>query len=122
MTVYNLRTSADPGAYTITKWNAFGNHEATYQLTQAECTCPAGHRHTCRHRQMLPDLLPIIDTEYFLDYAPERASIVVDINGVLHFEEPEGLDELDIAEMRDGVEKDNHSAPATQPSHPWRRI
>lgn len=109
MTLYNLRTSAD--AYTITKWDAFGNPEATYQLTQAECTCPAGHRHTCRHRQMLPDLLPIIDTEYFWDYQSnsDHMSRYTDFNG-----SPASISEIE--------ESIAFSAPATQPSHPWRRI
>ncbi len=74
MTLYNLRSPS-----TITKFDADGNPEASYEVSADACTCPAGHRPTCRHRQMLSELLPLIDTEWFLDYSPGM-SLVCDIN------------------------------------------
>ncbi len=63
MTLYNLRSPS-----TITKFDADGNPEASYEVSRDSCTCPAGHRPTCRHRQMLSSLLPIIDTIFMWDY------------------------------------------------------
>ena len=59
MTYYHLAHgdfSAD-GDYIITKLTPDFVAEATYNLSLRECTCPAGHRPTCRHRQMLPTFL-----------------------------------------------------------------
>ena len=53
-TLYNLHTDGDQ--YRITKF-VDGNPEASYLLSHSECQCPAGHRATCRHRQMLPQML-----------------------------------------------------------------
>ena len=63
-TLYSLRT--DPQGYRITKW-VDGDVESSYITSIAECNCPAGHRHTCRHRQMLPQMLAhgLADTHWF---------------------------------------------------------
>lgn len=66
MNLYNLRT-AEP-AFTITKFDSDLNPESTYTVDAASCTCPQGHRPTCRHRRMLPLLLPRVDTAWFLRF------------------------------------------------------
>lgn len=50
--LYNCRHDGDQ--YRITKFDDSMNIESSYLTTLTECTCPAGVRDTCRHRQMLP--------------------------------------------------------------------
>lgn len=66
--LYNCHTEGD--AYRITKFSTFGDVESSYVTTGQTCECPAGHRHTCRHRQMLPKFLDrgFVDTFYFYDF------------------------------------------------------
>ena len=79
-TLYSLRTDSVPDTYTITKFidGEVGN---SYQCTPTECTCPAGHRPTCRHRQMLPTMLAhgIANTHWFMDW--DRSGAIVDFQG-----------------------------------------
>lgn len=76
-TLYNLHTDGDQ--YRITKF-VDGNPESSYLTTHAECQCPAGHRHTCRHRQMLPEMLAegLENSHYFWDFDRRMA---FDISG-----------------------------------------
>lgn len=76
--LYNLHTDGDQ--YRITKFND-GEVESTYLCSEAECECPAGHRPTCRHRQMLPQMLHdgICNTHWFLDW--DNKGGVVDFEG-----------------------------------------
>lgn len=79
MTVlYNCRHDGDQ--YRITKFND-GEVESSYLTTHDLCDCPAGHRHSCRHRQMLPSMLlhGIVDTHWFLDW--DGAGYPVDLLG-----------------------------------------
>lgn len=55
MSLYNLK-SAD-GDWRITKYDNDLNPEGSYLVSADACTCPAGARPTCRHRQMLPKFL-----------------------------------------------------------------
>lgn len=126
MTLYNLRSDG-----TITKWDADGNVQAQYSVSEDGCTCPAGHRHTCRHRQMLPDLLPIADTHWFLDWDNGRQ--IVDFNGIPKHQ----LDAL-IEDTAEYIDRNPSLAPAsvdlpaeqdttlhlktTLPASSWRRI
>lgn len=55
MTLYNLK-SAD-GDWRITKFTNDLEPEGSYLVSADACTCPAGVRPTCRHRQMLPKFL-----------------------------------------------------------------
>lgn len=66
MSLYNLRTYGS--AYRITKFDPDLNVESTYTVSAKECDCPAGFRSTCRHRQMLPALIPIVDTAHFYNF------------------------------------------------------
>jgi len=77
-TLYSLRNDGDQ--WRITKF-VDGDVESTYLCTDSECECPAGHRHTCRHRQMLPTMLAhhIANTHYFMDY--DGGGRIVDFNG-----------------------------------------
>lgn len=77
-TLYSLRT--DPSGYRITKF-VDGEVESSYLTSTDACECPAGHRHTCRHRQMLPQMLAhgIADTHWFMDW--DRSGSIVDFNG-----------------------------------------
>lgn len=78
-TLYSLRTEGPE--YRITKI-VDGEVESSYTMTERECTCPAGHRTSCRHRQMIPDMLArgIVNTHWFWDFDLHR---VVDFNGML---------------------------------------
>lgn len=79
MSLYNLRTlnSLDPTTYMIAKFDDDFNVVATYTLSPSRnghytCDCPAGSRSVvtkpCRHRLMLPTLLPAVDTDRFYDH------------------------------------------------------
>lgn len=78
MTLYNLHGD---GPYTISKFTRDGTLESTYELSTdgRTCTCPAGHRHSCRHRDMLGALRPLTNTEWFWDH---DRGMAVDFNSV----------------------------------------
>lgn len=82
-TLYSLRThlTADGDRYFITKF-VDGEVESAYACTPIECECPAGVRPSCRHRQMLPQMLAhgLVNTHWFWDFDLRR---VVDFNGEL---------------------------------------
>ena len=50
--IYNCHS--DGLDYRITKFED-GNPTSSYLCSPDACECPAGHRPTCRHRQMLPE-------------------------------------------------------------------
>lgn len=68
--LYNCRHSGDE--YRITKFDSHFNLEgdSSYTCTISECTCPAGHRPKCRHREMLPKFINrgYVGTNFFFDY------------------------------------------------------
>lgn len=66
--LYNCKVDGDH--YRITKFTPDLEVESTYLTSESECECPAGHRHTCRHRQMLPMFIekPATRGQYFLDF------------------------------------------------------
>jgi hypothetical protein len=83
MILYNLRRCAH--GYMIAKFSEDFNVEGVYELvpigpvptaTKANpnpiaphsCSCPAGPRPTCRHRHMLPIMVPKVDTDNFYCY------------------------------------------------------
>jgi hypothetical protein len=76
-TLYNLHTDGDQ--YRITKF-VDGEVESSYLSTETECECPAGHRESCRHRQMIPEMLArgLTNTHWFWNFDRHEA---VDING-----------------------------------------
>lgn len=76
--LYSLRTDGDQ--WRITKF-VDGDVESSYLTTHSECDCPAGHRHTCRHRQMLPQMLAhkLCDTHWFFCF--DTGGQIVDFNG-----------------------------------------
>lgn len=66
MILYNSRSTTDPqGRILITKFDKDLNIESHYLTSPTTCECPAGQRQTCRHREMYPAILQIIDTEWF---------------------------------------------------------
>lgn len=66
--LYNCKHSGDQ--YRISKFNNDFEVEASYLCDLSACECPAGHRPTCRHRQMLPKFIHrnYVGTEFFFDY------------------------------------------------------
>lgn len=76
-TLYNLHTNGDQ--YRITKF-VDGDVESSYLCTETECECPAGHRASCRHRQMIPEMIArdLTNTHWFWNFDRHEA---VDING-----------------------------------------
>lgn len=110
-TLYSLRHDGDQ--YRITKF-LDGEVESSYLCTTHECTCPAGHRPTCRHRQMLPQMLAhgIANTHWFFNFDTNR---VVDFSGELK-SNLDALQELAI------VGEAQHVEVPTQPSRSWRRL
>lgn len=101
MSLYSVRTH--PAGYKIIKLTEDLEPESSYTLIQRSddpseyaCDCPAGSRHTCRHRQMLPHFLAMkrIDTNWFLEW---------DQNGPLNWRQYVGpFDAID--EPRDIIE------------------
>lgn len=84
-TLYSLRTHVNllgtTGRYYITKF-VDGEVESGYECTEYECECPAGSRPSCRHRQMLPEMLArqVVNTHWFWDFDARK---VVDFDGNL---------------------------------------
>lgn len=76
-TLYSLRSAGSD--FTITKF-VDGEVESSYITNLHECECPAGHRPSCRHRQMLPMMLAhdIVDSHWFWNFDSYR---VVDFSG-----------------------------------------
>lgn len=66
--LYNCRHSGNQ--FRISKFDHHFDLESSYLCTETECTCPAGHRPTCRHRQMLPKFIArgTVNTEWFFDF------------------------------------------------------
>ena len=96
MTLYNLRTVLDD--YRITKFTPDLDVESSYLIgahPPHECGCPAGTRQTCRHRQMLADLLPLVDTQFFWDF---EHNMIVDVDGdqvtYLELEEAKAVNDM----------------------------
>lgn len=122
-TIYSLRTEDE--RYRITKI-VDGEVESSYLATEYECTCPAGPRPSCRHRQMIPEMIAmgICNTHWFWDFDIHR---VVDFSGELK----SNLDALnELAAKRATLPSEStdeapslepqRSAPANLPS--WRRL
>lgn len=70
LTLYNLKGDSAAASYgkkqyIITKFDGDLNIESTYLVSHNDCTCPAGVRDTCRHRQMLPLMLDRINSAWF---------------------------------------------------------
>lgn len=67
---YRLETT--PVGHRIIKYDIAANEESRYDIIEMEgyvnCTCPAGSRPSCRHRDMLPDMLERVDTQWFWEY------------------------------------------------------
>ena len=76
--LYNCHHDGDQ--YRITKFTD-GNPSSSYLCTESECECPAGERPTCRHRQMLPQMIRsnIINTPWFLDW--DASGGITDFDG-----------------------------------------
>ena len=135
--LYSLRTDGDQ--YRITKF-VDGDVESSYLCTESECECPAGHRHTCRHRQMLPTMLArkLCNTHWFLAY--DMGGAIVDFNGtpkrlsdelaaipgvqVVRLDDPATLHNT-LAEALGEPAIDQHcleETVSTLPRAPWRRL
>jgi hypothetical protein len=75
MSLYNLR-SLTADTYMICKFDDDFSVESTYTLTAKgfsyTCDCPANNRAVvtkpCRHKLMMPTLLPHVDTDRFYDH------------------------------------------------------
>jgi hypothetical protein len=66
--LYSCRHDGDQ--FRITKFDEHLNVESSYLCTAHECTCPAGVRPRCRHREMLPLFIhrEAVDSGWWLDY------------------------------------------------------
>lgn len=67
MILYNCHHAGDE--YRINKFNG-GDFEASYLVSREGCQCPAGHRPSCRHRQMLPEMIDrgLVNSHLFLNW------------------------------------------------------
>lgn len=110
-TLYNLRTEGD--GFRITKFTD-GDPEGSYRVSLHECECPAGHRASCRHRQMLPQMLAhgIVDSMWFWNFDTHR---VVDFNGELK-------SNLDALNELAAVGEAQHVEVTPTPKASWRRL
>lgn len=76
MILYSLRTSAS--GYQLAKFDEDFNVAAVYDLlplfngTDYSCSCPAGLRPTCRHRNMLPRMISKANTGEFYCYETQH--------------------------------------------------
>lgn len=91
MPLYSCRHSGD--LYRITKFTTPDfNVESSYLCDATGCDCPAGHRPTCRHREMLPKFLAreAVGTSWLYDY--DRGGWVqsgIEVDGLFIPAEPE---------------------------------
>lgn len=83
MPLYNLKTSN--GEYKITKFDEDLNPESSYLVSNDACECPAGHRSTCRHRQMLPvfQMAGRANTRWFFDIERDKWMYLDDRKGLI---------------------------------------
>lgn len=72
MSLYNAKATTD--GLRITKFTDDLDVESSYITSRDVCECPAGHRDTCRHRQMYPEFAAHerINTHWFLDWDNRR--------------------------------------------------
>ena len=72
MSLYNAKQTSD--GLRITKFTDDLDVESSYITSRDVCECPAGHRDTCRHRQMVPEFKAAnrIDKSWFLDWDNHR--------------------------------------------------
>jgi len=138
--LYSLRTEIDHDSashYRITKF-VDGEVESSYLVGHDACECPAGHRHTCRHRQMLPQMLAhgIANTHWF--FAFDMGGAIVDFNGTPKrlFDELAALPKLPplehdlvakyndqlVAETEDALDQHCPQDTAPQQRTSWRRL
>lgn len=73
MSLYNLKSTADPKVFSITKFDEDLNHESTYLVSKHSCNCPAGENDKrCRHQKMLPQFIAgktiRTDTSWYYDF------------------------------------------------------
>ena len=73
MSLYNCKSTsaATPFRYVMTKFDNDLNPESSYIVSISDCSCPAGYRPTCRHRQMLPLFViqnNFVDEPMFFDF------------------------------------------------------
>lgn len=67
-TLYNCKHDGDQ--FRISKFDSDWNVESSYLLDATNCQCPAGHRPSCRHRDMLPKFIArnAVGTQWFFDH------------------------------------------------------
>lgn len=115
---YNCKTEIDAqGAtnYRISKFDADLNVEASYLVKTdgaLTCECPAGHRPSCRHRQMLPRFLAEGATNGQKFYDFEREQFIVANPYALHEQANDLLADL----TPDTLERSQASASAPAPA------
>ncbi len=113
MILYNCHTEGD--RWRITKFDD-GEPIASYLCTPIDCECPAGVRPSCRHRQMLPQMIAhgIVDRAWFMDW--DRSGAIVDFQGG----SKRLYDELALTAVGP-AEQDEDTLPAPQRAS-WRRL
>lgn len=69
--LYSLRSTPQPGEFTILKFSPDYDVESVYALSEKTCTCPQGHKPKCKHRTMLRLFLTQahVDDGWFLDWS-----------------------------------------------------
>jgi len=75
MSFYNCKSTSTPFVYRVTKFDLDLNPETSYLTSVSDCSCPAGYRPTCRHRQMLPKFMiehNRVDTGWFFEFETRR--------------------------------------------------
>lgn len=118
--LYTLQTGAE--SYIITKYDSIGLEQLSQYVMpiiddEVSCTCPQGLKPTCRHRKMLPAMLPRIDTHYFYRYGDEtwwkieRGELSISMGG------PEVADQIDFSEPAI-IEADASGAPIDTEAQP----
>src|SRR5579872_3035213 len=112
--LYQLRSSTTEG-YQILKLDPPGS----YFLTADACTCPQGHKATCRHRKMLPLFVNNhhVDDGWFLDWDTRlwRAPIGVEYDSNGH-ETASLADETTLPMERPAARGEEPASPSPAPT------
>lgn len=95
--LYNCKSLPPDQGFRIAKFDADFNCEASYETTNATCTCPAGVRPTCRHRKMLLEFYRTnrVDAPWFLDFDTlewHRDPLAVEFEAIVVAPEPKPFD------------------------------
>lgn len=75
----------------VSKFDEDLNVESTYITSTEYCSCPAGSRSTCRHRQMYPHLKAIADTNQFWEFDNQMPVVLDEHGNIVSYSEQDNV-------------------------------